>query len=306
MRFFRKRRKKLGLALGGGAARGWAHIGVIHALREAEIPINFVAGTSIGALVGAFLAADKLKVLERLALNLDWLDVISFFDLVFPRSGLIDGKKVVAFLGKHLPQKNIEELPLPFAAVATDIISGKEVVLTKGNIIEAIRASIAVPGIFTPVHLNGYLLVDGGVLNPVPVNVVKEMGAEVVIAVDLNTSIITPAMRKVKQPKKDKDEAFSRFHLKKLKDKLKELPYLKKWTSEEPTPNIFDVILTSIYLMEQEITVYRLTIDKPDIVIRPQVGYIGFMDFHKAASGIAEGYRAAMEKIVQIKSYVRI
>ena len=290
MFIFRKRPKKVGLALGAGAARGWAHIGVIQALREAEIPINIVVGTSIGAFVGAFLAADQLKDLERLALNLDWKDVIGFLDFTLPKSGLIDGKKVTDFLTQHLSQKTIEELPLPFAAVATDIITGKEVVLNAGDIIEAVRASIAIPGIFTPVQMGETFLVDGGVVNPVPVNVAKDLGSEFVIAVDLNTHIITPAMKKVKKQRHSQTEKSQPLNLNQIKEKIKALPYLRKWVSEEPIPNIFDVILTSIYVMEQEITTYKLSLYKPDVIIKPQVGYIGFMDFHKAAEAIAEGY----------------
>ncbi|MDL1970197.1 MAG: patatin-like phospholipase family protein [Candidatus Desulfofervidaceae bacterium] len=309
--FFKKRRKKIGLALGGGAARGGAHIGVLRAFQELGIPVDYVAGTSIGALVGGFFAAGEINSLENLALHLDWKDIIAFFDVVFPKAGLIDGKKVTQLLQKHIPQSKIEELSLPFAAVATDIVTGQEVILDKGNIIEAIRASISIPGIFTPVKIGDQILVDGGVVNPVPVSVVQNMGAEVVIAVDLNASLITPTMKKFQKEKKSEVEVPSPSHginLKQLKEKIKDLgfPQLKKWASKEPMPNIFEIILSSVYIMEQQITRYRLSVNEPEVIIQPDVGYIGFLDFHRAPETIAEGYRAAMEKIVKIKSYARL
>ena len=307
--FIKKRHKKIGLALGSGAARGWAHIGVIRVFQELKIPIDYVAGTSIGALVGGFFAAGEINSLENLALHLDWKDIIAFFDVVFPKAGLIDGRKVTQLLQRYIPQSQIEELPLPFAAVATDIVSGKEVILDKSNIIEAIRASIAIPGIFTPVKIGSQILVDGGVVNPVPVDVVRNMGAEVVIAVDLNASLITPTLRKLQKKQVSKTEEPShRISLNQFKEKIKDLgfPQLKKWASKEPMPNIFEIILSSIYIMEQQITRYRLSVNRPEVIIQPNVGYIGFLDFHRAPQIIAEGYKAAMEKIFEIKSYARL
>lgn len=301
--FFKKRRKRIGLALGAGAARGWAHIGVLRAFQEVGIPVDYVAGTSIGALVGGFFAAGEINSLEKLALHLDWKDIIAFFDVVFPKAGLIDGKKVTQLLQKHIPQSKIEELSLPFAAVATDIVTGQEVILDKGNIIEAIRASISIPGIFTPVKIGGQILVDGGVVNPVPVSVVQNMGAEVVIAVNL-----IPALPTMKKIQKKQESASHGINLNQLKEKIKDLgfPQLKKWASKEPLPNIFEIILSSIYIMEQQITRYRLSVNKPKLIIQPNVEDIGFLDFHRAAEAIPEGYKAAMGEIVKIKSYARL
>ncbi|MBW1955612.1 MAG: efflux RND transporter periplasmic adaptor subunit, partial [Deltaproteobacteria bacterium] len=182
--------KNIGLALGSGSARGWSHIGVLRALAEAEIKIRYVAGTSIGSLVGAACALNKMDVLEDFARQLDWKQIVSFLDVTFPRSGLIDGKKISDFFRSHVREMNIEELPLRYCAVATDLATGREVVLNKGDLIEAIRASISVPGIFTPVKKKGRFLVDGGLVNPVPVSAVRKMGADYVIAVDLNHDII--------------------------------------------------------------------------------------------------------------------
>ena len=182
--------KNIGLALGSGSARGWAHIGVIRALAEAGIEIKYVAGTSIGSLVGAAFALNKTDVLEDFARQLDWKQIVSFMDVTFPRSGLIDGEKVTDFFRSHVQEINIEELSLPYCAVATELTTGREVVLNGGDLIDAIRASISVPGIFTPVKKNDGFLIDGGLVNPVPVSVVRNMGADYVIAIDLNADII--------------------------------------------------------------------------------------------------------------------
>ena len=181
---------KIGLALGSGSARGLAHLGVIRAVQEAGIKVDYVAGTSIGALVGAVYAAGSIDSLESTFQKFDWKKMVSFFDVIFPKSGLIDGAKVRELVRALVHAEVIESLPIPFCAVATDIQSGEEVVIRQGDLIEAVRASIAVPGIFTPVRSNGLLLVDGGLVNPVPVSVVRAMGAEIVIAVDLNQQIV--------------------------------------------------------------------------------------------------------------------
>ena len=279
---FKKRRKRIGLALGGGAARGGAHIGVINALKAANIPIDYVAGTSIGALVGGFLAIDKMDALEQLVLGLDWKTIIKFFDVVFPKVGLVEGKKVEEILRESLGEFDIKELPIPFAAVATDIVSGEEVILNAGDIVEAIRASIAIPGIFTPIKWQDRILVDGGLVNPVPVNVVKKMGAEIVIGVDVNAKVVIPTMQKMK----------------KLTSKDKE--------TKEAFPNIIEIIMSAIYIMEQQITKYKLASDKADVLIEPEVGHIGFLEFHRTPETIAEGYKTATEKIKEIKALANV
>lgn len=181
--------RKIGLALGSGSARGWSHIGVIRGLQEADIAIDIVCGSSIGALVGGAYAAGKLDEAEKLIRGLAWSDVLGFMEVPIPRSGLIDSGKIADYLREKLGDPNIEDLPIPFAAVATDLTSGQEVWIRKGSLIEAIRASLSMPGMFTPCFRDGKLLVDGGLINPVPVSLCRSLGANTVIAVNPNTDI---------------------------------------------------------------------------------------------------------------------
>ena len=299
---------KVGLALGSGSARGWAHIGVFRALAEAGIRVDCVAGTSVGALVGAVFASGKLDALEEVVLGLDWKQIACFFDVVFPKSGLIDGKKVADFVRSHMREENIEDLPIPFGAVATDLATGHEVVAQSGDVIEAIRASISVPGIFTPVRKDGTVLVDGGLVNPVPVSVVREMGADFVVAVDLNHDIV--AKRGVGRSLAANSSGgapanefgWGSGKAGKIVDTLgkslgmsesRALLQLSAWmTKDDPLPNIFEVLGSSINIMESQITTTRLKADPPDILVQPRLGHIRFLEFNRAEEAVVEGYRA--------------
>ena len=180
-----KNRKKIGLALGSGSARGFSHIGIIRVLVQEGIPVDCIAGTSIGAVVGAFYASATLQDYEVFLKSLDWKKVTSLLDPLFPVSGLLGGKRIEKFLASLLHDRTIEDFSLPFAAVAADVVTGEEVVLTQGNAVKAVRASMSLPGIFTPVFLQDRFLVDGGVVSPVPVHAARMLGADVVIAVNL-------------------------------------------------------------------------------------------------------------------------
>jgi NTE family protein len=307
---------KIGLALGSGSARGLAHLGVIRAVQEAGIKVDYVAGTSIGALVGAVYAAGSIDSLESTFQKFDWKKMVSFFDVIFPKSGLIDGAKVRDLVRALVRTEVIEALPIPFCAVATDIQSGEEVVISRGDLIEAVRASIAVPGIFTPVRSNGQLLVDGGLVNPVPVSVARAMGADIVIAVDLNQQIVAGKNLKPlnthKTPPPDIPTPTSRWvddfllSLRELRQKLlaKEAPaagQFNQWLSEEPLPNIFELLLASVNILETSITEFRLGIDKPDLIIRPPLGEFRFLEFNRAEEIVAIGYECAREQLKLLK-----
>jgi NTE family protein len=300
-------RKKIGLALGSGSARGWAHIGVIKALDEAGIRLDYIAGTSAGAVVGAVYASGRIDSLKDVVLRLDWKKVISFLDIVFPKSGLIDGKKIADFVRTSVGEKNIEDLRLPFCAVSTDLATGNEVVIKDGDIIEAVRASISMPGVFTPVKISNTILVDGGLVNPVPVSVVRKMGADLVIAVNLNHGIVAKRRtRKIHKPNHGgctpgtgtahdaTKESGIRDALHKKFDTLDipALKHIRQWVSRDPVPNIFEIIIDSINIMEAQITTARLKTDPPDLLIQPDLGHIRFLEFNRAHEAIAAGYEA--------------
>ncbi|HEX7970768.1 MAG TPA: patatin-like phospholipase family protein, partial [Thiobacillus sp.] len=180
---------RIGLALGGGAARGWAHIGVIRALADAGIEPDIVCGTSIGALVGAAYVGGELDRLEAWVRSLSVQTVVSFLDFSLG-GGLIKGDRLIAFFRSHFVDRDIRDLARPFGAVATDLQRGREVWLREGTVTDAVRASIALPGLFTPARRDGVWLVDGGLVNPVPVSLCRAMGADLVIAVDLNADLL--------------------------------------------------------------------------------------------------------------------
>lgn len=249
-------RPKVGLALGAGGARGMAHIGILKALKRHAIPIDYIAGSSMGSFVGALYANDlDLDMLEKLAIRLKrkhWQD------LTVPKLGFIAGDRVKELIRLLTHGKNMEELSIPMAIVATELESGRRVIFREGPVDVAVRASIAIPGIFTPERLNGKHLVDGGVIDRVPITVVKDMGADIVIAVDVATQ-----------------------------QRLVEVH------------TIFDVILRTIDIMEEEILSYRMPI--ADFVIRPAVGHIHTIAFEEAEACIAEGERVTEEMIPEIQ-----
>ncbi|HEY7609483.1 MAG TPA: patatin-like phospholipase family protein [Alphaproteobacteria bacterium] len=299
-------RPRIGLALGSGSARGFAHIGVLRALDEAGIPICCIAGTSIGALVGAVYASGKLDLLETAVRDLDWKAVASFLDVVFPRSGLIDGKRIAEFVRRHVHTEPIDRLPIPFRAVATDLATGEEIVLGSGDLVEAVRASIAVPGILTPVRWRGRILADGALTNPVPVSVARAMGADVVIAVDLNHGIVAAKNFKPRRAaSRRKTVAAPAARLgggpyaqaagwvrRELRTVADAIPATRAWFAGDPLPNVFDVLLSAINIMETRITESRLAIDRPDVLVRPDLGGMSLMDFDRAGEAIATGYAA--------------
>jgi len=310
-----QKKLKIGLALGSGSARGWAHIGVIESLTEAGIKIDYIAGTSIGALVGAVFASGKIDKLKEIVFQLDWKQILSFFDIVFPKSGLIDGKKVSDFIRKRIHEKSFVELSIPFCAVSTDLSTGQEVIIDEGDVIEAVRASISVPGIFTPVKKDDMILVDGGLVNPVPVNVVRDMGADFVIAVDLNHDIkkrlfktspssagINISARKASHDIKIKNRILKALNEKLETIDLPALTQIKRWMSRDPMPNIFEVLLGAINIMEVQITTARLKIDPSDLLIQPKLGHIRFLEFNRAREAIDRGYRETIKKIRDFKS----
>jgi NTE family protein len=306
---------KIGLALGSGSARGWAHIGAIQALADAGIDIDYIAGTSIGSVVGSVFAAGNMKALEEVAVQLDWKRIAYLFDVVLPKSGLIDGKKVAGFVRNHLREMRIENLPIPFCAVSTDLGTGDEVVIREGDIIEAVRASISIPGIFTPVRYNGRILVDGALVNPVPVSVVRKMGADFVIAVDLSHGIIgsseplqdtahecdDPHLKEKNQPiTKKRNRILEALNNRLAAIDFSALSWIRHSPDVEPLPNIFDVLSSSISIMEAQISAANLKTDPPDLLIQPNLSHIKFLEFNRAGEAIAEGHAEAKRQLAML------
>jgi len=263
---------RIGLALGSGAALGLAHVGVIKALREAKIPIDMIAGTSMGALIGACYAADgQIEDVEELALSTNLRKITHLLDPKFTliRIGFLSGNRVENFLKPIIGDRDVSDCKIPYAAVAADIHSAKQVILREGSLLKAVRASISIPVVFVPVNHNGRFLVDGGTLNPVPADVVKAMGATFTIAVNV-----------LNNPKE-------RIHL-----------GLTGKKESRGAPSSMNTLVQSFYFMEYEMV--RASILKADIMIEPDVRNIEVYEFHRGQEAIAAGYKAAVSVIPEI------
>ncbi|MCK4427933.1 MAG: patatin-like phospholipase family protein, partial [candidate division Zixibacteria bacterium] len=292
---------KVGLALGSGAARGLAHIGVLKVLEENKIPIDFIAGTSMGALIGATYAAGlDVEQIEEIACNTDWKLTARLFLPTLPRSGFVEGKRIKDFLKALMGDPNIDTLKVPFAVVATDLLTGEEIVIHKGSLVEAVRASISIPVIFTPVRHQNRFLVDGGLVNPVPTSVAAKMGVDVIIAVNVIPSVDI-RMKRIRM-KNEERMSFSKKALssailenrlsKYIQDKLEKSALANKIENlftknamskkEVKAPNLIDVVMQTVHIAENEICLLRLKQSQPDILIEPEVNAVGLLEFFKA------------------------
>jgi len=272
-----KHKPRIGLALGGGAVRGWAHIGVIRALEAAGIHPDLVCGTSIGALVGAAYAAGEIDRFEQWVLGMGIKEVFSLLDVRL-NGGVLKGEKLMEFYRNNFVDKPIEELTIPFGAVATSLHNGAEVWLRKGSTVEAIRASIALPGLLSPVLREEQILVDGGLVNPVPVSLARAMGADIVIAVDLNSDILGRYLRDDTPPA---STCQAGEWMRKLQDNLSSL--VPGQASDAPQlPSMLDVVTSSINIMQVRITRSRMAGDPPDVTVSPQLSHLGLLEFHRA------------------------
>jgi len=278
---------RVGLALGSGSARGWAHIGVIRALEEAGVRPDIVCGTSIGALVGAAYAAGELERLEKWVLGLEIGNVVGLADVSLG-AGLLKGERLTQFFRSHFVDQPIEHLRVPFAAVATSLQTGAEVWLRSGSTMEAVRASIALPGIFTPVRWEGSLLVDGGLANPVPVSLARAMGADVVIAVDLGSDILGRRFRTVAAPETPNSQP---QWILKLRENLAAL-VPENSPEEPPMPSMMNVLSASMDIVQVRIARSRLAGEPPEVLVTPRLAHLRLFDFHRAKEAIEEGRRA--------------
>lgn len=308
-----QRTPRIGLALGSGSARGWAHIGVLKALAEAKIKPDVVCGASIGALVGAVYAAGELERFAEWVQSLGMREVFGFMDFNLA-GGMLKGERLIDFWRRNFADFNIEDARMPFGAVATDLHSGAEVWLREGSIAQAVRASIALPGLFTPVIHEGRLLVDGGLVNPVPVSLARAMGADIVIAVDLNADLMHRHMRplgvvssevRADQPP-EVVETHSAAWVSRIQQGLRSWMPVSNAVGEGqaapmPMPSLLDVVMTSVNIMQMRITRSRIAGDPPELVISPRLAHLGLLDFHRAQEAIDQGYEAASAALPALK-----
>lgn len=292
-------RPRLGIALGGGSARGWAHIGVLCALAENGFEPEIICGTSIGALVGGIYAAGKLAELDAWVASLTRRNVFSLLDFTTAGGGALRGRKLMDLYRRHIGDVQIEKLPRRFAAVATDLRTGAEVWLQEGSLFDAIRASISLPGMFTPVYHEGRWLVDGGLVNPVPVSLCRALGAELVVAVDLHGSIV----------RAHPDEAAphpavvrGRRWLPGFRNRGRAGSPREAALEPEPTPpSVASVIATSIDIMQDRLSRSRLAGDPPDLLLTPRVRQIAPLDFLGGQTTIEEGYDIVRRMLPALK-----
>ena len=306
-------RPRIGLALGSGSARGWAHIGVIDALVEAGIEPDIVCGTSIGSLVGAAYVAGKLAELRQWAETATWRKIIRLTDVRLSGGGLISGRQVVAFLHGLGIAEPIESYSRQYAAVATDLATGREIWLQSGPIHEAVRASIALPGLLSPARLDGKWLVDGGLSNPIPVSVCRALGADVIIAVNLNGDLLGRRFTEPEPPASVPSRGSAAL-LRRVVGKLPKA--LSRAAAEdepsaaprepprEPAPGYFEVLATSLNIMQDHITRTRLAGEPPHVMLVPRLRTIGLMEFNRADEAIAEGRACVDQALPTLKRYL--
>jgi len=303
-----QRKPVIGLALGSGSARGWAHIGVIRALHEAGIEPDVIAGTSIGALVGSIYARGEPAVFdhfEQWVGQLTWRDVLAFFDVGFS-GGLIKGEKLMSFLSEYFVGIQLVDLKKPFACVATELATGREVWLRDGPVIDAVRASIALPGLFSPALREGRLLADGALVNPVPVSLCRALGADIVIAVDLGSDV---AGRRT-----NGENGHANNKVASESPPPEWVARIRRWFGQEPKnadrasdvvmPSMLDVMATSINIMQVRIARSRLAGEPADVLIAPRLAELGMLDYDKAAQAIEEGREATRLMLPMIRRVI--
>ena len=306
---------KIGVALGSGAARGWAHIGVLRALEEMGVRPDVVTGTSIGSLVGGAYCAGRLDELEAWVNEMDRWQVFNLMDFSLMNGGVVSGERVFNFAREQFGAIRVEDLPIRFAAVATDLYTGREIWLKRGDVYDVARASCAMPGLLSPKPLDNRWLVDGALVNPVPVSLNRALEADFVIAVHLNSQLNVQAPQippqdmspqglteqveqedeRAKQrrtPQKSNDEpGFKSFlaqgqsYFDNLKQKLKK---------DQPTPGVMGVMAGAIDIMQERVTKARMAGDPPDVLLQPKLGHIGILEFERGEEAIQVGYESTM------------
>lgn len=300
---------KIGVALGSGAGRGWAHIGVLRALEAAGLKPDVVAGTSVGALVGGLYAAGILDRLEKWARDLNGFRILRMLDLRPLSGGFVGGNKLLQLIRDNLGQTKIEALPKTFVAVATDLVTGHEVWLREGEMVEALHAAFALPGIFAPVNRGGRWLVDGALVNPVPVSICRALGCQLVVAINLNGDVLgkkrdaADALAPPSAP-----SAFDMFEAMLPSAGLATAgaiaPPAQIRGGDSGAPNVVSVMVASLNIIQDRLSRSRLAGDPPDVLIAPRIGHIGLLEFDRAAEAIDEGQAAVERALPNIRDAI--
>jgi len=292
---------KVGLVLGSGASRGWSHIGIIKALLREGIEPDIICGTSVGAMIGGSYLAGNLEKLENWVLGSTRTDVLKFFKVKFSQSGFVDNERMIAFLHDYVAAKGvqIQDLPKRFAAVSTMLENGREAWFQEGGLAEAVRASMALPGLFPAVRKDHRWMVDGGLVNPVPVTTCRALGADIVIAVNLNSDIIGKRNSKKSETTANEKKGV----LQNLKQTTREYSnsiFSEREKPDEP-PGFITAITNSINIVQDRITRSRLAGDPAEVVISPRLAHIGMLEFHRAAEAIEEGENCVQNQLAEIR-----
>ena len=292
---------KIGLVLGSGASRGWSHIGIIKALLREGIEPDIVCGTSVGAMIGASYLTGNLEKLEKWVLGSTRTDVLKFFKVKLSQSGFVDTERMTGFIHDYVATKDIqiEDLPKRYAAVSTTLENGREVWFQEGELAEAVRASMALPGLFPAVRKDHRWLVDGGLVNPVPVTACRALGADIVIAVNLNSDVL--GRRNSKKP--DTTANGKKGMLQNLKQTTREYSstIFTERDKQEEAPGLFAAVTNSINIVQDRITRSRLAGDPAEVVISPRLAHIGMLEFHRAAEAIEEGENCVKHQLAEIR-----
>jgi NTE family protein len=283
-----KAKPRIGLALGSGSSRGWSHIGIIDALEKLDIKPDIVCGTSIGALVGASYVAGNLSKLESWVLSLSRMEIAKFLEIGSGFNGFVNTKRLHGFLNKHVVEDDVtmDDLERRYAAVSTDLENGREVWFTEGPLIEAVWASISLPGLFPAIRHDSKWLVDGGLVNPVPVSVCRALGADCVIAVNLNSNIAGKHFDHANRQPAQKSRVTEL-----VTDLVREYAgnMFQSTETDDEAPGLFDAIAGSMNIAQDRITRSRMAGDPPDILLTPRLANIGLLEFHRASEAIEEG-----------------
>jgi NTE family protein len=289
---------KIGLALGSGSSRGWSHIGIIDELSTLGIQPDIVCGTSVGAMVGAAYAAGNIEKLESWACSVTKFDVARFLDISASFTGFVHKERFHKFLNEYIAgdEDLIEDLPKVYAAISTDLDTGREIWLQKGSVIQAVWSSMALPGLFPAIRYNNRWLVDGGLVNPVPVSVCRALGADIVIAVNLNGDIVGKRLNKTVAKNGSTVSG-------KLSELVKEYTSLSLFevSNTEQLPSLLDAIAASVNITQDRVTRSRLAGEPPDIVFSPKLSDIGLLELYRAEEAIEEGHKCVQRMAHEVE-----